>query len=50
MSGEINMAPMTTAVELALRPTEAMKMEQTKIQAVCPLKEISAIMASLVAS
>ena len=28
ISGEINIAPMTTAVELAFNPIEAMKMEQ----------------------
>ena len=50
ISGEINIAPITTAVEFALRPTDAMKIEQIKIQEVCPLKGISAIIASLVAS
>ena len=39
--GEINMAPITTGMEFALRPTEATKIEQIKIQAVAPLIEIS---------
>ena len=50
INGEINMAPITTAVESALRPIDATKIEQTKIQAVAPLNEISAFMAVIVAS
>ena len=43
------MAPITTAVELAFNPIEAIKMEQIKIHEVCPLNGISAIIESLVA-
>ena len=50
IKGEISIAPMTTAVEFAFKPTEATKMEQIKIQAVAPLKDISAFIASIVAS
>src|SRR5690606_33824829 len=32
ISGEINIAPITTAVELAFNPMDATKMEQIKIQ------------------
>ena len=42
IKGEINIAPITTAVELAFNPMDAMKIEQIKIQEVCPLKAISA--------
>ena len=41
INGEINMAPITTGVELAFKPTEAIKIEQTKIHEVVPLIEIS---------
>ena len=41
ISGDINIAPMTTAVELAFNPTDATKIEQIKIQAVAPLKGMS---------
>tara|TARA_B100000963_G_scaffold143723_2_gene125215 strand:+ start:2309 stop:2707 length:399 start_codon:yes stop_codon:yes gene_type:complete len=41
--GEINIAPITTGVEFALRPTDAIKMEQISIQAVVPFIEISAL-------
>ncbi len=34
ISGEINMAPITTAGELVFKPMEAIKMEKIKIQAV----------------
>jgi hypothetical protein len=37
------MAPITTGTEFALRPTEATKIEQIKIQAVAPLIEISSL-------
>ena len=50
IKGEISIAPITTAVELAFNPMDAIKMEHTKIQEVCPLKGISAIMDSLVAA
>ncbi len=50
INGEINMAPITTAVELAFKPMEATKMEQTNIQAVAPLKEMSFLIASIVSS
>ena len=39
------MAPITTAVEFAFKPTEATKIEQIKIQAVAPLNGISAFIA-----
>ena len=39
--GAINIAPITTAVELAFSPMEARKMEQINTQAVAPLKGIS---------
>ncbi len=50
MRGEINIAPMTTAVELALRPMEATNIEHIRIQAVAPLKGISLMIASMVLS
>ena len=50
INGEISMAPITTAVESALRPTEHTKIEQTKIHAVAPLIEISAFIAEIVDS
>ena len=50
INGEINIAPITTAVEFAFNPIEATKMEQIKIQAVAPLKGISPLIASIVAS
>lgn len=37
------MAPITTAVEFAFKPTETIKIEHPSIQLVCPLKGISAI-------
>lgn len=40
INGEINMAPMITAVELTFSPTEAMTIAQANIQALAPLKEI----------
>ena len=36
ISGEINIAPITTAVELAFNPMDATKIEQIKIHAVAP--------------
>ncbi len=50
ISGEISMAPMTTAVEFALSPIEATKIEQIKIQAVAPLNGMSRTIASMVLS
>ena len=47
VSGEINMAPITTAVEFAFSPIDATKIEQTKIHAVAPLNGISFLMASI---
>ena len=47
--GEINMAPITTGVELALRPTDAIKIEQINIHAVVPFMDISAFMEFTVA-
>ena len=41
IKGEISIAPITTAVEFALRPIDATKIEQIKIQAVAPLKGTS---------
>ena len=43
ISGEISMAPITTAVELTFKPMEAIKIEKTKIQAVCPFIEIPSL-------
>ena len=50
INGEINMAPITTAVEFAFNPIDATKIEQIKIQAVAPLNGISFFIASMVAS
>ena len=50
IKGEISMAPITTAVESAFKPIEATKTAKIRIQAVAPLKGISAFMASIVAS
>ena len=50
INGEINIAPITTAVESAFNPIEATKIEHIKIQAVAPLKEISPFIAAMVAS
>ena len=44
------MAPITTAVEFAFNPIDATKTAKIKIQAVAPLKVISAFIASIVAS
>ena len=45
MRGAINIAPITTAVELAFNPMEARKMEQINTQAVAPLKGMSSCIA-----
>ena len=50
INGEINMAPITTAVEFAFNPIDATKIEQIKIQAVAPLNGMSFFIASMVAS
>ena len=50
ISGEISIAPITTALESAFKPTEATKIEQIRIHAVAPLKGISAFIAEIVAS
>ena len=44
-SGEINIAPITTGVELAFKPTDAMRIEHISIQAVVPFMDISDLMA-----
>ncbi len=36
MSGEINMAPITTAVEFTFNPTDAMRIAQTRINMLVP--------------
>ena len=50
MSGEINMAPMTTAVESTFNPMLAMTMENTKIQRLKPRNSMSFLMPSMVDS
>ena len=50
IKGDINIAPITTAVESAFKPIDATKTAKIKIQAVAPLKGISAFIASKVAS
>ena len=40
ISGETSMAPIITAVELTLRPTEARTMAQTRIHTFGPLKKM----------
>ena len=40
ITGEINMAPMMTGMELTLRPTEAMTMAQARMNTLVPLKEM----------
>ena len=50
ISGEISIAPITTAVEFAFKPIEATKTAKIRIQAVAPLKGISVLMAFTVAS
>ena len=44
-SGDINMAPITTGVEFAFKPTDAINIEQISIQAVVPFIDISALIA-----
>ena len=50
ISGEINMAPITTAVEFAFNPIEATNIEHIKIHAVAPLNDTSFLIASTVSS
>ena len=49
INGEISIAPMITAVELTLRPMEAIKMLKTKIQRLNPRNSVSRSMPSMVA-
>ena len=48
IKGEINIAPITTGIELVFSPIEATKIEQTRIQAVAPLNWILAFISSIV--
>ena len=48
IKGEINMAPMITAVELTLSPNEAIKMAKTSTQRLAPRKGTPASMRSMV--
>ena len=50
MSGEINMAPMTTAVESTFKPMLAITMEKTRIQRLNPRNSMSFLMPSMVDS
>ena len=50
INGDISMAPITTAVELIFKPIDAIRIENTNIQAVCPLMEIPSLMVLAVAS
>ncbi|CAI8157915.1 MAG: Uncharacterised protein [Polaribacter sp. SA4-10] len=49
IKGDISIAPITTAVESAFKPIEATNTAKRRIQAVAPLKGISALIASIVA-
>ena len=40
IKGEINMAPIITAVELTFKPTDAIIIENAKIQILAPLKSM----------
>ncbi len=46
MSGDISMAPMITAVELVLRPSEAMNIARIKISMLVPLNDTLSRMAA----
>ena len=48
IKGEINIAPITTGIELVFSPIEATKIEQIRIQAVAPLNWILAFISSIV--
>ena len=48
-SGVINIAPITTAVESAFKPTDAIKIEQIRIHAVVPRMDMSFLIEFIVA-
>ena len=48
-SGEINIAPITTAVESVFKPTDAIKIEQIRILAVVPRMDMSFLIEFIVA-
>ena len=48
INGEINMAPIITAVELLIKPIDATIIEHIKIQMLIALKDISFLMSSTV--
>ena len=50
INGEINIAPITTGIEFAFRPTDATKIEHIKIHAVAPLIDISSFIEFIVDS
>lgn len=50
MSGEINMAPITTAVESTFKPIDAMKMEKMRIHRLNPRNSMSFLIPSMVAT
>ena len=50
IKGEINMAPMMTAVELTLRPMDAMTMLKTRIHTLKPRNSVSRSMPAMVCS
>ena len=50
MSGDMSMAPMMTAVELTLRPSEAMNMANTSTHRVAPRNDTPALMARTVSA
>ncbi len=50
MSGEMSMAPMMTAVELTFRPTEAMTMENARIQTFGPWNQMEFLIRSAASS
>ena len=48
IKGEISIAPITTGIELAFKPTDATKIEQIRIQAFGPLIDMSAFIEFIV--
>ena len=50
MSGEMSMAPIITAVEFTLRPSEAMNIANTSTHSRAPRNDTSALMARMVAA
>ena len=50
INGEINMAPMMTAVEFTLRPMEAITMLKTRIQTLNPRNSVSRSIPCMVCS